>query len=105
MSGACAHDTTGDATVSLTTTATDSFIVSIAADWAATDGATRTWATINSVTPTSGNGLERLYFRDASYYTIYSAYWTAAGATGAKTVGVTDPDSASFNVAAIEVKP
>ena len=51
--------------LAITTTQADSALVYINGDWNAVDGASRTWRTINSITPTSGNGLEKEYFRDS----------------------------------------
>lgn len=98
------NNDTGDATVALTTTQDNSVIVVYNGDFAAVDGATRTWATVNSITPTSGNGLEVTYFRSAADYTVYGAYYTDAGAAGSKTVGITDPDAQTFSIAAVEIK-
>lgn len=92
------------ASQALTTLAANSAILAISADWNAIDGATRTWATINSVTPTSGNGLERIYFRNASAYTVYSAYWSDVGATGSKSAGVSAPTGQRNSIIAIEIK-
>ena len=68
--------------LALTTTAANSAISYVHADWSAADGTTRTWRTINSVTPTSGNGLETDYYRDAARASAYAAYWSDVGATG-----------------------
>lgn len=95
----------GAPTRSLTTTANNSVIISISGDWSAQDGTSRTWNTINSITPTSGNGLEKVYFRDSSHYSLYSAYWNDVGATGSKSVGLSAPGSQKYSIAAIEIKP
>lgn len=87
----------------LTTTGDNSAIVCFNGDWNAADGTSRTWRTVNSITPTSGNGLERTYFRDSSFYTTYGAYWSDAGATGAKTVGLSAPSTQKYAVVAVEV--
>jgi hypothetical protein len=73
----------------ITTTQDNSAIVYVGADWTATDGATRTWRTINGITPTSGKWpgeglLPRVRF---TQYTVYTGYWNDAGAAGSKTTG------------------
>jgi hypothetical protein len=99
-------NSTGAPSMTLTTTQTNSAIVYVSGDWAAADGTTplRTWRTINSVTPTIGNGLERAYFRDASHYALYIGYWSDVGGAGSKTVGLSAPGSETYSIAAIEVK-
>lgn len=88
----------------LTAAAANSSFVYISADWDALSGSTRTWRTINSITPTSGNGLEKIYFRDASIYSVYSALWDDVGATGSKTTGLSAPTGQENSMIAIEVK-
>lgn len=95
---------TGAPSLSITTTQDNSAIVVIVVDWAAVDGASRTWRTVNSITPTSGNGLEKTYFRDGAHYGVYAAYYSDAGAAGAKTVGLSAPGSQTYGIIAIEVK-
>jgi hypothetical protein len=96
--------TTGGPTVSLTTTAANSAVVAVNGDWAAVDGATRTWRTVNSVTPTAGNSLETLYSRNASNFTAYSAYWNDAGTAGANNYGLSAPTGQTYSLIAVEVK-
>jgi hypothetical protein len=91
------------ASASLTTTAANSAIVLMSADWNAVSAATRTWATINSITPTSGNTLEKVATATGNY-TIFSAYWSDAGSAGAKTPGVTAAASMKPSVVAVEIK-
>lgn len=91
----------GAPSLSLTTTAAESAIVAINADWNAGAGA-RTWRTINSITPTSGNGLEFVYAATGNY-TAYAARWNDAGTAGAKTTGLSAPTGQKYVIAAIEV--
>jgi hypothetical protein len=94
----------GNAPSVAVTTATDNAaIVCFAGDWQAGVNTGRTWRTINSITPTSGNGLETTAFRDASNYTTYGAYWTDCGAAGSKTTGLTAPNM-DWSCISIEVK-
>lgn len=96
--------TTGGPSLGLTTTQDNSAIVVASADYLAVDGTTRTWRTVNSVTPTSGNGLEVTYFRNAANYTVYGAYYSDAGTAGAKTVGLSAPTGQQYSILAVEIK-
>jgi hypothetical protein len=89
----------------ITTTQDNSALVYVGADWTSSDGTTRTWRTINSVTPTSGNGLETDYYRDAggTIYAVYTGYWDDAGTAGAKTVGLTTPTQKA-TIVVLEIK-
>lgn len=90
-------------TISLTTTQDKSAIVVLLIDFNAADGASRTWATVNGITPTAGNGFEKTYQALPPYYTVYAAYYPDVGAAGAKTVGLASP-STIYSIVAIEVK-
>lgn len=94
----------GAPSLSITTTQDNSAIVVVVLDWSAQDGTSRTWRTVNSITPTAGNGMERTYFRDAAAYTAYAAYYSDAGTAGAKTVGISAPGSQKYSIVALEVK-
>lgn len=93
----------GAPTLNLVTTQDNSAIVVCVGDWNAADGSSRTWRTVNSITPSSGNGLELTYFRDASHYTAYIAYYSDAGAAGSKTVGLSAPGGQKYTILAFEV--
>jgi hypothetical protein len=93
---------TSTVTTSVTSTTNNCAMVCINADWNVTAGA-RTWATINSITPTSGNGLE-IMNREESNYFVRLAYWTDVGTAGAKTTGMTAPAGQTNSVVAIAVK-
>jgi hypothetical protein len=94
----------GAPSLGLTTTSANSAIVVVNGDWQAVDGASRTWRTENSITPTSGNGLETTYSMSAAKYTVYAAYYSDAGAAAAKTVGLSAPGAQKYSIAAIEIK-
>jgi hypothetical protein len=96
----------GGGSVTFTTTQDNSAIVVIDADWHALSGSGRVWQTLNSITPTSGNGLERAYFDGSTpgTYTVYGAYYNDAGTAGSKTVGLTSPNTQRYSIAAVEVK-
>jgi hypothetical protein len=76
----------------------------VVADWNAVDGAVRTWRTVNGTAPTSGNGFERSYVRDAASMTYYCAYYPDAGAAGSKTVGLSAPSTMRYVICAVEIK-
>lgn len=90
--------------VSANTQQANSALVAIIGDWSAQDGAARTWLTVNGVTPTAGNGAEKLYFRDAVHYAVYAAVWSDAGAIGSKTVGLSAPGGQTFSIVEVEIK-
>jgi hypothetical protein len=97
--------TSGGPSLGLTTTQADSAIVAISSDWNAADGASRTWRTVDGITPTLGNGLEKNYFRDSIHYATYAALWNgASAAAGAKTVGLSAPTGQKWSTVAVEVK-
>lgn len=89
---------------SITSTQANSALAFFDTDWDATDLTSRTWRTINSIVPTSGNGLEKLYFRNASFYSVVSAIWDDAGAIGTYTTGLSSPATLENAMIAIEVK-
>lgn len=93
----------GAPSLSITSCGANSALAYASMDWNANDGATRTWRTINSITPSAANGLEKEYFRDASFYTVYSAYWNDDGSSGAQTVGLSSPATQRFTILAVEV--
>lgn len=94
----------GAPSLDLTTTQADSEIQVANNDWNATDGTSLTWRTVNGITPTSGNGLETNYFRDAARYTTYAAYYDNVGAIGTKTVGLSAPSGQKYSIVALEIK-
>jgi hypothetical protein len=94
----------GGPSQAITTTQDNSAIVCVNTDFAAIDGTSRTWRTINSIIPTAGNGMERVYANPTGAYTAYVAYWTDAGTAGAKTAGLSAPVGQTYNIVAVEVK-
>lgn len=85
------------------TTQVNSALVVFSADWLAVDGASRTWLSINSITPSVGNGLELTYARDSANYTVYGAYYSDAGAAGSDTAGLSAPTGQKYTIAVMEV--
>lgn len=98
------NNSTGGPSLDVTTTQDNSLVVGVFGDWNAADGTTRTWRTINSVTPTSGNGGEKTYFRLTSTYTVYAAIWSNVGTAGLKTTGLSAPTGMKWAGIALEVK-
>lgn len=95
----------GAPSLALTTGTDNSAIVAANGDWQALDGASRTWRTINSITPaTNLAGGEATYARDASRATVYGAYWSNAGTAGSKTTGLSAPGAQKYSIIALEVK-
>lgn len=94
---------TGSLSLAFSGTGTNSAWLCIGTDWNAVSGASRTWRTINSITPTSGNGLELVYATDATQSTVYMAYWNDVGASGSKTCGTTAPTGMQYAMAGVEV--
>lgn len=95
---------TGAPTLDITTEEDNSAILVAVGDWNAVNGSSRTWRTVNSITPTSANGYELSYYYSGSTYTIYIAYYPDAGAAGTKTVGLSAPSSQQYAIAAVEIK-
>lgn|GEM_PF-1755049 len=93
----------GAPTLGLTTVQANSAIVVFNDDWAGRDGTSRTWSTVNGITPTNGNGLELTYNLSAGVMGSYGAYYNTAGPAGAKTVGLTVPNNQQYTIVAAEV--
>jgi len=96
--------TTGAPSLGLTTLGDNSAIVVASADFLALDGTSRTWRTVNSITPSSGAGTEPTYARNAANYTVYIGYYSDAGTAGSKTVGLSAPGSQQYSIIAVEAK-
>jgi hypothetical protein len=76
----------------LTATGANSIIIAGGGDWDAGATTGKTWRTIDGVTPTSGNGMEKVATQVSGGYTIYSALWDGTTSSGSKTVGMTAPN-------------
>jgi hypothetical protein len=83
------------------TCAANSAVSCVNGDFAALSG-TRTWRTINGITPTSGSG-ELVYVQDGGAYTAYVAQWSDVGTAGSKTVGLTAPTGQKYAICAVEI--
>jgi hypothetical protein len=90
--------------VSLTTAAANSAVAWANGDWTASDGTSRTWRTVNGITPTAGNGDETVYFRNAAVYTVYAGYWPDAGAAAANSYGLSAPSAQAWSGITVGVK-
>jgi hypothetical protein len=94
----------GAPSVSLTTAAANSAVIAFLGDWNAAATTGKTWRTVNSVTPSVGNGAEKLATVDSGIYTVYAAVWNDVGAAGANTYGMTAPTGQKYSIIVIEVK-
>lgn len=101
--GTAKAQSSGAPSLAITTGAANSAIVVFVGDYDAIDGTTRTWRTVNSITPTIGGGDEKTYYRGPTTYTVYGAYYSDAGAAGSKTVGLTLPSTMKYGIMAVEV--
>lgn len=95
---AVANGTSGNPSVTLTTTKANSAIVVIVSDWNAVAG-TQTFTTAAG-TPTALTD----YPGDAAHYGVAIAYYADVGAIGAKTIGMSAPTGQKWSIIAIEVK-
>ena len=70
-------------------------------DWAAVDGTTRTWNTVNGAAMT-----EAAYFRSAANYTMYTGYSidTAGLLGGPETLGLVTPGGQTYAILGAEIK-
>ena len=70
-------------------------------DWAAVDGTTRTWNTVNGAAMT-----EAVYFRSAANYTMYTGYSidTAGLLGGPETLGLVTPGGQTYAILGAEIK-
>lgn len=98
------NNTTGLPTLSLTTQSDNSIIVTVIGDFAAIDGATRAWNTINSITPVALGAGELTYLRDPAHYAAYAAYYTSAGIAGIKSTGLQTPGGQTYSIVSVEIK-
>lgn len=88
----------GAPSLAITTTQPNSAIAVINGDWAALDGASRTWRSVNGSAAT-----EATYYRDSAHYALYSGYHPDAGAAGSQTVGLSAPAGQDYVIVAVEV--
>lgn len=98
-----AAHTTGAPSQSITTTGASSAVITHVSDWNESAVTSRTWRTINSITPTAGNGLEKDAVLVSGSYSVLGAYWNDAGTAGAKTTGLTTQTGADYSMVSVEV--
>lgn len=98
-----ANVATSAPTLTFSTTSNYSALVAFNSDWNAQNGSTRTWRTVNSITPSSGNGYEIDYAFSSGVWTAYGAYYPNAGAAGSVNVGLTVPSNQTWSLIAVEV--
>lgn len=100
---ATANASTGAAAVNLTPNHKNSVAFCMVGDWNASSVTTRTWKTINSFTPTAGNGKEITAQQDSGQYSSYAAWWTSMGAPAVNSVGMSAPTNPKWTIVALEV--
>ena len=88
----------GAPSLALTTTGANSAVECSNSDWAAADGTTRTWRTVNGAPMT-----EQGYYRDAAQYTNYSGWRADTGAAGAQTLGLSAPAGQKYSMMGVEI--
>lgn len=89
--------------LNLTTTSNNSAVVVFNGDWDAQNGSSRTWLTVNGITPSSGNN-EIDYSYTSGVWTAYGAYYPSVGTAGSVTVGLSAPTNQTYSIVAVEVK-
>lgn len=89
---------TGAPSLALTTSGANSLIDIVNVDWDVVNGGTRTWRSVNGSAAT-----EDVYSLITNKATFYLGYHPDAGAAGAKTVGLTQPNNQTYTIAAIEI--
>lgn len=98
-----ANVVTSAPSLSFSTTSSNSAVVVFNSDWNAQDGASRTWRTVNGITPTAGNGYEINYLYASGVWTAYGAYYPSVGAAGSITVGLSAPANQTWSLIAVEI--
>lgn len=93
----------GDSSISLTTTQANSAVIVFGADWNTGSGNTRTWKTVNGITPSNGNGLETTFINNANFL-AYGAYYNDTGTAGSKTYGFDTGILSKTSLVALEIK-
>lgn len=93
----------GTPSLTFSTTKDNSMIVVYSSDWFSVNNSTRTWLTVNGITPTSGNGLELSSDWISGHYSEYGAYYSNAGTAGSNTVGLSAPSGQKYAIVALEV--
>jgi hypothetical protein len=92
----------GAPSVSLTTSA-NSAVFAFLGDWNAGATTGKTWRTVNGITPTAGNGAEKMATLDSGIYTTYAAVWSDTGSAGTNSYGMTAPTGQKYSIIAIEI--
>lgn len=95
---------TGDVGLSLTTTQANSAVVVFAADWNIDSGTSRTWKTVNGITPSNANGKELSFYSDATHYIALGAYYNDVGSAGSNTYGYNTGFQTKHSIVMLEVK-
>lgn len=98
------NSASGVPSVSLTTVQDNSAVVIFDADWNAQDNTGRTWTTVNGITPTSGNGMERDSVYQSGTWSAHGAYYNDVGLASSKSPGMSAPAGQTWSLVAVEIK-
>lgn len=90
--------------LAITTSFDNSALQFIVDDFAAADGASRTYRTVNGNTPSAGGSGEERYDRSSANEASYAAYHPDAGTAGSKTIGLTAPSTQTPSLIVIEIQ-
>ncbi|MGV1079715.1 MAG: hypothetical protein ACOYD1_07665 [Candidatus Nanopelagicales bacterium] len=88
----------GAPSLAITTAAAGSAVVVMSSDWNGASGTSRTWRT-------GAGAATELAYEDVGSSTYYVAYHAAAGAAGAKTVGLSAPSGQKYSIVALSLEP
>lgn len=97
--------TTGAPSLAITTTKANSNLIVGNVDFVPVSGTSRTWRTINGITPTAANSQELCYQFVTSNMTQYGAYYPNVVTPGAYTAGMTAPTGQTYSIIAMEIFP
>jgi hypothetical protein len=98
FSGNSATSTSAPSVAGAASCAANSAVQILVNDWAAVDGTTRTWRTVNGAAEA-----ESLYVRDSVHHGAYGGYRADTGAAGAVTQGLTVPSTMRWVAVGVEI--
>lgn len=85
------EDTGVEPALAFATIGSNSAVANMILDWDAAATTGKTWRTVNSITPTVGNSLEKTATQEVAHMSVYSAYWDDTGPSATNTYGMTAP--------------
>jgi hypothetical protein len=98
FSGNSATSTSAPSVAGAASCAANSAVQILVNDWAAADGTTRTWRTVNGAAEA-----ESLYVRDSVHHGAYGGYRLDTGAAGTVTQGLTTPSTMRWVAVGVEI--